>query len=114
VPIIQCQRHETAAGASPFEQHADGGLATRVAHLDEVLADQLGLARVHQVHAVHRVEEEVAVGAIVEVGELLHHLLLDLVVVAARVVERADGAERERHVVPQLGLLHAQVGGAHL
>ena len=110
-PVVD---HKATAGASAFQQHADGRLTMGVAQLDQVFANQLGLARVHEVGARHVVEEEIAVRAVVQMGQLLHHLFLDVIVISPLVVQGADGAHGQGHVVPQLLLLDRHDGGAKL
>ncbi|MCY1239715.1 hypothetical protein D9M69_544900 [compost metagenome] len=103
--------HRTAAGFRRRDQLLDRERALGVAQRPQVLADQLGLTRVHQVAALQVVQEEVAVRAVVEPGQRLHRRLPRGGVVAAGTDHRRDRALRQLYVVAQLGLLALQVGG---
>ncbi|MNZ80962.1 hypothetical protein D3C78_996170 [compost metagenome] len=101
---------EAVAARGALQQRLHRGQAVGVGHVPQVLADQLGLARVHQVAALGVVDEEVAVRAEAELGQDRQRLLLGVGVAAAAVVQRGDEAECHGHVVLQLGPLAGEDG----
>ncbi|MNN33229.1 hypothetical protein D3C81_1469790 [compost metagenome] len=76
-----------------------------VGHVPQVLADQLGLARVHQVAAAGVVDEEVAVCAEADLGQRGQRLLLRVRIAMPAGMQRGDHAHRHGHVALQLGAL---------
>ncbi|MCY1226956.1 hypothetical protein D9M72_392090 [compost metagenome] len=103
--------HRAAAIPGRGDQLLDGQRALGVAHGPQVLADQLGLARMHQVAALQVVQEEVAVGAVVQARKCFHRSLPGGGVAAPRAHQRRDRALCQFYVVAQLGFLALQVGG---
>lgn len=101
--------HRAAAIACGLDQFLDGQCALRIAHQPQVLPDQLRLARVHEVAALHVVQEEVAVGTVVEPRQRLHGGRARGGVVVTRAHHRCNGALREFHVVAQLHLLALEI-----
>ncbi|MNZ86612.1 hypothetical protein D3C78_1054340 [compost metagenome] len=96
---------EAVAGGGAGQQRLHGGQAVGVGHVPQVLADQLGLARVHQVAAAGVVDEEVAVCAEADLGQRGQRLLLRVRIAASAGMQRGDHAHRHGHVVLQLGAL---------
>ncbi|MNS84997.1 hypothetical protein D3C71_1656920 [compost metagenome] len=105
--------HRAAAGLGRRDQLLDGQRALRVTHQPQILANQFGLARVHQVAALEVIEEEVAVRAVVEPRQRLHGGAAGVGIVAAGVDHRRDGALRQFHIVAQLHFLALEVGRLH-
>ncbi len=102
--------HRPTAGAGRGDQLLDGERALWVTQAPQILPDQLGLARVHQVAALQVVEKEVAVGAVVQARQGLHGGVAGGRIVVARAHHRRDRALRQFYVVAQLDFLALQVG----
>ena len=92
------------------DQFADHRHAGGIAQLPQVLVLQLGLARMQQVAAAGVEGEEVAVDAVVHLGEQAQRLPQGLRVVAAGVVQRREHAARHADQVEQLGFLGGNRG----